>query len=200
MNEMADDKEFWEDLRERMKKYSDEELREVLKKRKQYEKQAVHIAVREAVDRGLIHSEQDLFSETFSEVPSRFTLFPCPEKPHVRLRTVRSISRTLLVIAAIPLVFGVLKFQLHRYVEGTAMVLAGLTWITASWMIYRRQDRKYWMVLFLTAVLAAVYIARMLLLLKGLASMDYFIASSLFMVLFYALLYLRKLLAGLPGK
>lgn len=198
MDEMAEEKDFWDELREKMEKYSDEELTEVLKKRKQYEKQAVYIAVEEAVKRGLIHSEQDLFSESFTDEPSRFSLFPCPDKLHIRMRTIRSIARTLLVVAAIPLVFGVLKFQVHRYVEGIAMVVAGLSWITASWMIYRKQEKKYWPVLLLTAVLAGIYIARMLFLLKGLATMDYFIASALFLVLFYVLLYLRKLLAGLP--
>lgn len=198
MNDLAEEKDIWDDLRDRMKKYSDEELTEVLKKRKQYEKQAVDIAVSEAVDRGLIHSEQDLFAEIYTAAPSRFTFFPCPDKPHIRLRTIRSIARTLLVIAALPLVFGILKFQVHRYAEGSAMVLAGLTWITASWMIYRRQEIKFWPVLFFTAVLAAIYVARILILLKGLVTMDYFIATALFLVLSYALLYLRKLLAGLP--
>lgn len=199
MNELADEKDFWDDLRERMKKYSEEELKEVLRKRKQYEEKAVEIAVYEAIERGLIHSPQDLSGEAFADEPPRFSFFPCSDKPHVRLRTLRSMARTLLVIAAIPLVFGFLKFQMHRYAEGSAMVLAGLVWITAAWMIYRRQEMKYWPVLLVTALLAAVYIARMLFLLKGLAITDYFIAAALFLVLFYALLYLRKLLAGIAG-
>jgi len=189
-----EDNDFWERLARQMSEYSDEEIISVLQKLKLYEPQAQKLAVDEAIRRGIIHSEQDLFSEKFRTKPSRFTLFPCPEKKEIIFRIIKSISRALLVAGVIPMIFGFLKFQVFKYAEGSAMALVGLIWMTAAWMLFSRQDRRFWPLLLVIAVMSLMYVARVLILLKGLRVMDYVIPSILFLVIFYSIFYLRKLL------
>jgi hypothetical protein len=194
------DQDFWERLAIKMSEYSDEEIISILRKHKLYEPKAQEIAIAEAIRRGIIHSEQDLFSENFRTEPSRFTLFPHPEKKETMLKIVRSMSRALLLAGVIPIVFGVLKFQVFKYAEGSALVFAGLIWITSAWLIFSRQEKKFLTPMLVIAILSAVYVARILFLLKGLKVMDYAVPSILFVVILYSLFYLRSLLRKLPDK
>jgi hypothetical protein len=194
------DQDFWERLAIKMSEYSDEEIISILRKHKLYEPKAQEIAIAEAIRRGIIHSEQDLFSENFRTEPSRFTLFPHPEKKETMLKIVRSMSRALLLAGVIPIVFGVLKFQVFKYAEGSALVFAGLIWITSAWLIFSRQEKKFLTPMLVIAILSAVYVARILFLLKGLKVMDYVVPSILFVVILYSLVYLRSLLRKLPDK
>lgn len=194
------DQDFWERLALKMSEYSDEEIISILRKHKLYEPEAQKIAIAEAIRRGIIHSEQDLFSENFKTEPSRFTLFPHPEKKETILRIVKSISRALLLAGVIPIIFGVLKFQVFKYAEGSALVFTGLIWITSAWLIFSRQEKKFLSLLLVIALLSAVYVARILFLLKGLRVMDYVVPSILFVVVIYCLFYLRALIRKLPGR
>jgi hypothetical protein len=196
----SNDQDFWERLAIKMSEYSDEEIISILRKHKLYEPKAQEIAIAEAIRRGIIHSEQDLFSENFRTEPSRFTLFPHPEKKETMLKIVLSMSRALLLAGVIPIVFGVLKFQVFKYAEGSALVFAGLIWITSAWLIFSRQEKKFLTPMLVIAILSAVYVARILFLLKGLKVMDYVVPSILFVVILYSLVYLRSLLRKLPDK
>jgi len=197
MIENNGEKEFWDRLALKMKEYSDEEIYSILRKHKLYEPPARKLAIEEAIRRGLIHSEQDLLREDFSPDPSGFTIFPSPDKTETVFKIVRSMSRAILVAGVIPVVFGILKFQVFKYVEGSSLVLVGLIWMTSAWMIFTRQERKFLSPLFVIAFLGAIYVARILILLKGLRTMDYVIPAILFVVVFYILFYLRALLRKL---
>lgn len=194
------DRDFWERLALKMSEYSDEEIISILGKHKLYEPEAQKIAIAEAIRRGIIYSEQDLFSENFKTQPLRFTLFPHPEKKETILKIVRSITRALLVAGVIPIIFGVLKFQVFKYAEGSALIFAGLVWITSAWVLFSRQEKKFLFPMFIIALFSTVYVARILLLLKGLRVMDYLVPVILFAVVLYCLLYLRALIRKLPGR
>jgi hypothetical protein len=188
------DSEFWDRLKVRMKEYSDAEIMDILRKIRLYEPPAQRMAIDEGIRRKLIHSEQDLYSESFRTPKLRFSFFPSPERKETVVRILRSMSRALLIAGVIPVIFGILKFQVVKYSEGSALILTGLIWITSAWMVYSRQDHRYWSPLLIIALLSAAYVARILLLLKGLRTMDYVIPGILFLVVFYCLFYLRFLL------
>jgi hypothetical protein len=59
--------------------YTDDELRKVLKKRKLYQKEAAEFAIQEAIRRGIIYSDQDLFAKEFKDEPDKFSIFPSIE-------------------------------------------------------------------------------------------------------------------------
>ena len=194
------DTEFWDRLKVKMTEYGDEEIMDILRKINLYEPPARKMAIEEAIRRKLIHSEQDLFSPDFAPPKLKFTLFPSSEKRETVLRIIRSLSRALLIAGVIPVIFGILKFQVAKYGEGGALVLTGLIWISSAWMVYTRQDRRYWLPLLVIALLSAAYVARILILLKGLRTMDYVVPGILFLVVFYSLLYLRFLLRKIRAQ
>lgn len=194
MKESDSDMEFWNGLREKMTHYTDHEITDILRKRKSYEPEAVRIATDEAIRRNLIHSEQDLFSDKYSDQPTSWTLFPCPENKETRDKIIRSMSRVLMLVGVIPAIYGVLKFQTGKYPEGVAIFVAGLLWVFAAFMIFSRKDRRFWAPILVVGFLGLVYVSRMFLLVKGLRVMDYVVPGILFLVVFYVLFFLRAML------
>ena len=188
-----ENQELREHLETKIKEYSDEEILSILRKFKLYEPVAQEIALEEAMRRNLIQSEQELVSFGNTTEKLTFSLFPLPAKAETIFKIIRSISRSLLIAGVIPVVFGILKFQVLKYTEGSALVLAGLIWMSSSWMIYIRQDRRFWAPMLVIALLSAAFVARILLLLKGLRTMDYVVPGVLFLVVFYCIFYLRFL-------
>ena len=63
------------DFRSLIPDYNNDELINVLKKRKQYQKEAAEVAIQEAIKRGLIYSEQDLFADEFQDKVNTFSIF-----------------------------------------------------------------------------------------------------------------------------
>ncbi len=194
MSNENDDKEFWDRLKQKMQGYTNEQLVELLRTRSSYRKNAVDLAVAEAITRGLIKSEADLEEEKFREISARFSLFPRPVNQSLRIKIIRSLSRSLLVAGAMPTVFGVYRILQHAQLEGSALTLIGLIWISSAWIIFTRYNPRMWTPMMVIAVLGAIYIARTMWSLQGLGTVDYLIAAGLNVVIFYALFYLRILL------
>jgi hypothetical protein len=114
------------------------------------------------------------------------------------LKIVRSISRAILVAGVIPIIFRVLKFQVLKYAEGSSFVFG---WVNLDNLrmdyLHPAGPEILLTPLLVIAVLSALYVARILFLLKGLRTMDYIIPSILFAVIFYILFYLRALMRKL---
>ena len=64
------------DFENTMGSLNDEQLKEVLKKRKLYQPEAAQAAIKEAIKRELIHSEEDLVKTEFRAKPLKKRLFP----------------------------------------------------------------------------------------------------------------------------
>lgn len=192
--------DFWENLAVKMQNYSDEEVLEVLRKLNHYEPQAAKLAIAEGIKRGLINSEQDLLSEEFRAKSLHFTLFPMPDKKTAILKIIRSISRSILLVGLIPLIFGIMKLRTGNVAVNVGIILTGVLWFFSAWSIFERQDRRFWMPLIVIAFLATLYAIRIMTGLKGLRTMDYVVAAILFSIIFYCLFYLRQLLRRFGQK
>ncbi|NOR74024.1 MAG: hypothetical protein GQ525_02580 [Draconibacterium sp.] len=181
------------DFRSTIPNYSDEEILVILKKRKQYQPEAAELAINEAIKRGLINSEQDLFSEEFQENKSESFLFPeiIDNKNKNKIR--KSISRILLIIGALPVIWGALEIGKSNLIEGVLLILLGSIWIYASAQLMRSLQTKMVNILFIMLFASGVYILKLLLELKGLAIMDYFIPTILISLIIYGLLFVRRL-------
>jgi len=81
----------------------------VLKKRKLYQKEAADFAIHEAIRRRMIFSEQDLFAKEYKDEPDKFSIFPIIESEKTSTKFKRSISRSLLILGTLPVVWGVIK-------------------------------------------------------------------------------------------
>ncbi len=181
------------DFRSSIPHYSDEEILTILKKRKQYQLEAATLAIQEAIKRGLINSEQDLFSEKFQEKPSEFYLLPIIIDDKNKNKIRKSISRILLIVGVIPVVWGVMLFTKSNSVEGVLLVLLGAVWIYASAQLMRSVQTKMVNLLFMMLVASVAYIVKIMLGMKGLVIMDYFIPVILFSFITYGLLFIRRL-------
>ena len=125
--------DFWSAIPQ----YSDEEVLKILKKRKLYQVEAANLAVKEAIKRGLINSEQDLFDEEFKEEKISMKLFPTIEKEENKNKIRKSISRVLLIVGALPVTWGVIKITDTILFEGLLLISLGIIWMYAAAQIMR---------------------------------------------------------------
>ncbi len=174
---------------------SDEELELILKKRKQYQPEAAQVAIQEAIKRGLIHSEQDLFSEKYKHHPSGYSLFPVIENEQARNKTRRSIARIFFISGAMPAIWGAVKFWEDRFYESILLIALGALWMFAASKQFKSVDVRNVNLLFLLLAGAVAYIAKIIAGLQNPVFMDYLIPSLLLLFYVYGLIFLRRLKA-----
>ncbi len=173
--------------------YNDEEIIDILRKRKYYQPKAVELALEEAFRRELIHSEQDLFDEQFHVPPLQFRLFPNIEDEKNKHKIRKSIARGTLILGIIPTIWGFLKLNAGHQIEGGILVAMGIIWIFLSSRLILKVN--YVLVNILLAISAAsvFYVANLFLSVKTLIFMDLFIVVVLYGMLVYGLLFIRRL-------
>lgn len=173
--------------------YSDEEIRKVLKKRKLYQKEAADFAIQEAIRRGIIYSEQDLFAAEYKPEPEKFSIFPIIENEKVRHKFKKSIARSLLILGALPLVLGGIKIFETQSLEGIFMFIFGVAWSLSSFKLMSTVNTKLIYFMFFLLILAAVYPVKMFILSPSLNSIDLLITILAFGSVFYGIGFLGKL-------
>ena len=181
------------DFREQIPNYSDEEILKILKMRKHYQKEAADLAIRKAIERGLIHSEQDLLSDEFREKEYGFSLFPNIERVKNRKKIRKSIARGLLIAGVIPVVWGIIKIMEDTFAEGIILVVLGGTWMFASFRLMHKFSDRMNNLLFVLLAGAFAYALKLILDIKGLRIMDFAVPVVLFLFIAYGLIYMRKL-------
>lgn len=114
---------------ERYSGHTDAQILEILKNQKDYQENARNAAVKIAIERQLIHSEQDLLAPEFQNSRNtRLTLFPQTTTAYHYQRLVGSIFRFLYVLSFPPIVYGFLKYA-EGYIDQTILgVGIGLAW------------------------------------------------------------------------
>lgn len=174
--------------------YSDEEIINILKKRKLYQKEAAEIAIKEALKRGLIYSEQDLFDEGFQVEPVKFSLFPTIEDKNTQIKIIKSISRSLIISGAIPTIWGFLKLNDGKTIEGGILLVSGILWIYFSAMLIRKASLDIVNSLFVLLFLSVVYFLKLFLKSGTFIFIDIFVTIVVFCLITYGLLFLRRLI------
>jgi hypothetical protein len=174
--------------------YSDEELKIVLKKRKLYQKDAADFAIQEAIRRGIIFSEQDLFAKEYKHEPDKFSIFPTIENEKARAKFKKSISRSLLILGAIPAVFGGIKIFENQSIQGIIIFVFGVLWSLTSLQLMRKAvDVKLLYLLYLLLVLAVVYIVQIMVSLHALTTIDVLVTIIGVGFVLYGIGFLKKL-------
>lgn len=96
----------------RLRKMNNEELISILKFRDQFQKHAVKAAIKEALNRGIINSIDDLNSAAFSPEPiPPKSLFPIGMSFAQNLGIFKSLCRIFYIFGMLPIIFGI--FQLR---------------------------------------------------------------------------------------
>lgn len=186
-------KDITPDYEKKIAESSDHEILKILELRKQYQRAAADFAVQEAIRRGLIHSEQDLFHQKFNGEPPKFWLFPTIEKETDRQRIRKSIGRSLLIAGFLPLVWGALQIYQDNFLMGAAIFILSGVWVFSAFHLISNSAPTMLKIMFLLWLAAVVYLALLLIDKPDLVFMDIFIASSVCALGLYGLLFLRKL-------
>lgn len=160
MTEKSNEENQIPEFRQIIAGYSDEELRKVLIKRELYQKEAADFAVNEAIKRGLIYSEQDLFSKEFQHEPKKFAIFPDIENEELRAKFKRSITRALIILGALPMVWGGIRIYKMQSIEGILLFTAGAVWSIISFKLMQKVNSKLIGSLYLLLVLVVAYFVK----------------------------------------
>ena len=173
--------------------YSDEEIINILKKRKYYQKEAAELAIKEAIERNLIHSEQDLFSPEFNKIELKKSFFPIIEDQLVKQKVVKSITRVLLIAGVLPFVWGIIKFNNGSFMEGGIIVFYGILWIFSSTLLNRKVEIITLRILAVLVFISFIYLIKIYLKTPSFTFMDVFIPVVIFGLVIYGLVYLYRL-------
>lgn len=123
---------------ERYYTFSDNQIKEILKNHKNYRELAVAAAVKIAIERELIHSEQDLLAPEYQlDRSSGFSMFPEITNAYQYKKVVSSIFRVLFFLSLIPIIFGVMKYaegQLNMTFLGLGI---GFFWLILTYTLFK---------------------------------------------------------------
>jgi len=195
MMEKSNDENQIPEFRQIIAGYTDDELRKVLKKRKLYRKEAADFAIQEAIRRGLIYSEQDLFAKEYKDEPEKFSIFPSIENEKARAKFKKSISRSLLILGALPMVWGGFKIYETQSLEGILIFVYGVAWSLTSFQLMRsaKLNPKLIYFMFLLAILAFGYLVKIFISSHFINTIDLLISAIAVGFVFYAIGFLGKI-------
>jgi hypothetical protein len=182
-----------EHFRQIMQQHTDEELVKILKRRQHYQQEAARQAMLEAIRRGLINTEADLQDSKFSESPVKFSLFPKIETQHIRNKLWRSISRSLIITGAIPLVWAAVNRHNIDATGIVTLVVYGLIWIFLSFRLMQTRNIKLAYGLLILLVPGLVYYSRLIWNKSNPTLTELLIPLVLVGFIVYGIGYLRKL-------
>lgn len=192
---MVPDKEH---LYERYSNYTDKQILVILQNHNNYQTEAVDCAVKIAVERGLINSEQDLYAPEYQQSkPVKFSLFPISTDVYQQQRLAASILRFLYVLSLVPIIYGFLKYGEGQLVYTVIGFCVGLSWFSLCFWL--KKTRKTIVVYFLLSLFLLVLsvIGVKLLTVDSLKAIDVFMYIVGFVLPVYLLLLLRKLLVSI---
>lgn len=170
--------------------YSDEEIIQILKRRTYYIPEAANLAIEEAIKRGIIHSEQDLFADEYNVEELSFAWFPRIHDLFTRAKVRRSIARNLVVAGVVPLVFGMVEMNRGEHLEGSLILVFGLIWMFFSAHLNRNYQKSFVLVLLGCEIIGFAYLFFRLLQPPAKPFLDFFITGAIFILITYGLLYL----------
>ena len=177
----------------RIQELEDEQLKDVLKKRKLYQKEAADAAIREAIKREIISSENDLHGPDYRHESLKVRLFPVIENPNNKNRIRRSISRGLLLAGLLPTVWGMVRLNAGASFEGMLLLVYGLLWMGASALLIRKFSTGAVRFLFASAAVSTAYIIRWFIGIPRIVFMDLFIVVVLYSLMIYGLFFVLRL-------
>lgn len=193
MNEKSNNNNLSPDYQTRYSTLSDKEILEILKKRSHYQEAAAESAIQEAIKRGLIFSEQDLFAKEFQVEPLHFSIFPNVESEQSKKKIRKSILRSLLIISVIPIIMGGLTIYKSELLEGIVLILLGFLWSGITLQLFKNVSSQKIYILFIMWAAAVIYLAKLIYSMPDIILTDIFIAVVCCLLVLYGLLFIRKL-------
>ncbi|MDR2910896.1 MAG: hypothetical protein LBV47_05980 [Bacteroidales bacterium] len=181
------------DFRTLIPGYSDSELINILKMRSYYQPEAVNIAVEEAIKRGIINSEQDIFAEEFRVKQLKNTFFPVIENEIQRKKISKSIIRVLIISGVILGMTGLIQFFDNNLAESMLLFAVSITWLVLSVMLFRKVKYSIIRTLLVFVLISIIYTTKILIAKDLLSVIDFFIPIVFYFLVIYGLIFLKKI-------
>lgn len=201
MNNSDYDPDARERFYELYTRYSDFQIKAILKNHKDYQEAAVTAAIKIAIERELIHSDQDLMAPEYQNKRSgKMTAFPEIPDAYQYQRVVRSIFRVLFLVAFIPIIFGVMKYaegQLNMTFMGVGI---GLIWLALTFSLFKTRKLAIIVVQIFLLLPMSLLLGYRLFNQKIFPATDMLVLVILTLLIIYFLLYLRKLILTKPEE
>jgi hypothetical protein len=179
--------------------YTDTQILEILRKHKDFQEMAVTAAVKIAIERQLIHSEQDLMSPEFQYSKKyRFTLFPEISNAYYQGRLIASIFRVLYILSLLPMIYGIMKYAEGFIDQAIFGIVIGVTWLILS-ILLNRTIRQF-LISIMLAILFGVSasVGFKIFTSESFKLIDLVLLVIIFLLFAYLLIYLKKLIRANP--
>lgn len=187
-------------FQERYSDYSDNQIMEILKNHKDYKESAVSAAVQIAIERQLIHSEQDLMAPEFQSVtPVGVKIFPVITNSYYYKKTVASIFRVLFIVGIMPLIFGLMKYAEGKITMTINALIIGSVWLLMTYFLQRTKRILILVLQLNMLILTSIGIGYSLVNQEVFHRVDMAILIIGFFISLYLLLYLKKLIQTKPN-
>lgn len=174
---------------------SDTQILEILRNHKDYQEAAVNAAVKIAVERKLIHSEQDLLAPEFQTSRIKgFNMFPEISNAYHKKQLTGSIFRFLYMISLIPVIYGFLKYaegQTDQTILGAGI---GLIWFILSFLLQKTRRKVFLIPQFLLLACILVFVGITAINYESLKILDLVMLIIGILLPSYLLLYVNKLI------
>lgn len=175
--------------------FTDNEILDILKKRKDYQDLAVEAAIKIAIERKIIFSEQDLFSPDFDSIKSNVSIiFPEISNEYQRQRLISSIFRFIYVISFLPLVYGFLKYAEGQLLLAFLGIIIGVIWFILSIILSKTRKKFIFILLFIILIAISLFAGMQVIDNPSFHYLDLFVLIIGTILPAYLLLLLRRLI------
>ncbi|MBL7966723.1 MAG: hypothetical protein JNK09_06955 [Prolixibacteraceae bacterium] len=187
-------------FRDRYSEYSDTQILEILKNHKNYQTIAVEEAVKIAVERQLINSDQDLFGPDFQQSKTfGFTIFPEISTPFHRERMIGSIFRFVYLMSLLPLIYGTLKYAEGQMDQTYLGWGTGVVWFALSLILNKTRKQVVFLPLLIILFSVSAVVCVRILKAESFIFLDLAIWIIATLLPLFFILYLRKLLRSIQN-
>lgn len=182
------------EFKDKMRQLSEEQLVVVLKSKSGYREEAYEAAIAEALERGIIGSEEDLKSGEFEQIQRKKEFIPVGGSKEQLTLVKGSLIRSLMIVGFIPMIYFVMGFlneiqPAHWYAFG-----AGTIWLGVLFFV-RKTNQAY--KLWLLPLVVAGSIFYRIKVMGNVQVLDMVVLSILFIIVIFAVLFLRKTINAL---
>ena len=185
----------------RYTQYSDLQIKDILKNHKDYQEAAVTAAIKIAIERELIHSDQDLMAPEYqTKTVRKPTAFPVISDTFHYRKITKSIFRILFLVSLIPIIFGIIKYSERQLPMTYLSIGIGLSWLGLTYALMKTRKLVIIFIQILCILPLSVIFGMRLTKYEIFPFTDMLVLIIITVLVIYFLLYLRKLIITDPEQ
>jgi hypothetical protein len=178
----------------KLTKVSNDEIISILRYREHFQPNAVKAAIKEALNRGIIQSVDELDNDEFKpqQMPPR-SMFPLANTLNHNTLLLRSLCRIFYGFGLIPIVYGLIRYSVLGLIISSIAFISGLLILYVAYQLNKTYKSLY-AYLILSLNIPAVSFSVYFLLQKGApAGMDIFATVVINVIVLYTTIYAHKI-------